>query len=89
MGFMLTTVLSRFEQRKRNGSPREHDFATRLLEKLYNAAESCGDRTLWLDIEEVTIEALFKDWRIHIDLLDLAAGGAALHWFRTEELSNR
>ena len=69
--------------------PEQQDFATRLLEKQYNAAESWWDGTLSFAVAEVTIEALFKDWWININWFDRAAGGAALHRFRTEGLSNR
>ena len=50
-------------------------------EKLYNAAESCSDKTLLFAVQEVAIEASIEDWRVNISLLDLAAGGSALHRF--------
>jgi hypothetical protein len=34
-------------------------------------------------VEEVTVEVPAEDWWINISLLDLAAGGGALYWFRT------
>lgn len=34
-------------------------------------------------VPEVIIEASVEDWWIDINLLDLAAGGAELYWFRT------
>jgi hypothetical protein len=53
------------------------------LEKRYNAAESCSDKTLLFAVPEVAIEASVEDWRINISLLDFVAGGSALHRFRT------
>ena len=58
--------------------PTTRDFATRLLEKQYNAAESWS---VTLSVAEVTVEASVENWWININLFGLAAGGAALHWF--------
>ena len=40
-------------------------------------------RTDLFAVEEVTVEVSVEDRWINISLLDLAAGGAALYWFRT------
>jgi hypothetical protein len=61
-----------------SGKPTTRDFATRPLEKQYNAAESCS---VTLSVAEVTVEASVENWWININLFDLAVGGAALHWF--------
>ena len=41
------------------------------------------DRTLSFGTQEVTVEGSVEDYWIDFNLLDRAAGGAALHWFRT------
>jgi len=61
-----------------DSNPPNQDFATRLSEKQYNAAESCS---VTLSVAEVTVEASVKNRWININLFGLAVGGAALHWF--------
>jgi hypothetical protein len=66
-----------------SGYPTSRDFTTRLLKKQYNAVESYSHRTLLFAVQEAMIEASAEDCWVNSNLLGLAAGGAALHWFRT------
>ena len=53
------------------------------LEDSLQCSRIYRERTLSFATQEVTLEGRVEDYWIDLDLLDRAAGGAALHWFRT------